>query len=572
MTSRKLYALFGLLATLFGMAVGHLTASLFKADSSPVLAVGSAVIDSTPASIKEWAIRTFESDGASIGPFDFAARNYDKIILVGSVLVGVLVLAAVAGIITRKRFALGAGMLVALVAVAALAAITRSGASALDLVPSLLTAVAGVGGLWLLHCTATGRSLDPRAAGVTTASTASAASTTTGRHLPPSMAASAGNPGDVVSDDSEPARVGGSPTAGDRSPSRRGVLIASAALAGAAVVLGSAGRFIGNLRARPEDVSLPSPAAGETAPALPTGLEVEYPDITPLRISNADFYRVDTRLDTPVVSSADWTLTVDGDVENELTITFDELLEMPMVERDITLTCVSNSVGGKYVGGARWLGVPLQDILDRAGVGARADQILSTDFDGMTISTPLELATDGREALIVVGMNGEPLPREHGFPVRMVIPGLYGFISATKWLTRLTLTTYAEQEAYWTEKGWGTITPIKPSTRIDTPSALTTVPGGELLVGGVAWAQDDGGVAKVQVQLDGGPWRDAEIGPSVNNVYWRQWYTMLTDLEPGSHRVSARCVTSEGDTQVAVRAEPFPEGASGIHTLLFSSD
>jgi DMSO/TMAO reductase YedYZ molybdopterin-dependent catalytic subunit len=558
MTSRKLYALFGLLATLFGMAVGHLTASLLRPDSSPVLAVGSAVIDSTPASMKEWAIRTFESDGFSIGPFDFAARNYDKIVLVGSVLVGVLVLAAVAGILTRKRFAIGGGMLLALVAVAGLAAVTRSGAGVLDVVPALLTAVAGVGGLWVLHRTATGQPLDPRSKAV--------AAAPSGRHLPEGM-------DDTVSHDSEsaPALARASEADTDRpGPSRRGVLIASAVLAGAAVVFGSAGRFIGNLRARAEDIALPGPAAGEAAPALPTGLEAQYPDITPLRIANADFYRVDTRLDTPVVSSDGWTLTVDGDVENELEISFEELLEMPMVERDITLTCVSNSVGGKYVGGARWLGVPLKDVLDRAGVGSTADQILQTDFDGMTISTPLDLATDGREALIVVGMNGEPLPREHGFPVRMVIPGLYGFISATKWLTRLTLTTYAEQEAYWTEKGWGTITPIKPSTRIDTPRSLSTVSGGELLVGGVAWAQDSGGVMKVQVQVDGGSWKDAEPGPEVNNVYWRQWATTVTDLAPGSHRVSARCVTAEGETQTAARAEPFPEGASGIHTVLFT--
>ena len=553
MTSRRLYALFGLLATLFGMAVGHLVASLLRPDSSPVLAVGSAVIDNTPAQLKEWAIRNFESDGFSIGPFDFAARNYDKVVLVGSVLVGVLVLAAVAGILTRTRFEIGGAMILALVAVAALAAVTRSGAGFVDVIPSLFTAVAGVAGLWVLHRAASGQSLDPRH-GVSDASR----TTSKPAHLPDDMAA-------AVAADTTTEQ--GSKKA---APTRRTVLIASGIVAGAALVLGSTGRFIGNLRARAEDIVLPGPAAGEAAPALPTGLEGEYPEITPLRISNADFYRVDTRLDVPVVDSDGWTLTVDGDVENPLEISFEELLAMPMVERDITLTCVSNSVGGKYVGGARWLGVPLKDVLDRAGVGSKADQILQTDFDGMTISTPLDLATDGREALIVVGMNGEPLPREHGFPVRMVIPGLYGFISATKWLTKLTLTTYADQEAYWTKKGWGTDTPIKPSTRIDTPRVLTTVPGDELLIGGVAWAQNDGGVKKVQVQVDGGRWQDAEIGADVNNVYWRQWYLVVNGLKAGSHRVSARCIDGSGGTQTAVRAEPYPEGASGIHTVQFT--
>ncbi len=557
MMSRRLYALFGLLATLFGMAVGHLVAALLRPDSSPVLAVGSAVIDNTPAQVKEWAIRNFEStDGFSILFIDFPAQNYDKVILVGSVLVGVLVLAAVAGILTRKRFEIGGGMLLALVVVAGVAAVTRSGAGFLDVIPSLFTAIAGVGGLWVLHRTATGQPLDPRVR------SGEPQRVTERGHLPAGMA-------DVVSNDSERLPVT-TVTDNRPAPTRRTVLITSGILAGAAIVMGSAGRFIGNLRARAEDIVLPGPAAGEAAPAFPAGLEEQYPEITPLRVSNADFYRVDTRLDTPVVASDGWTLTVDGDVENKLEISFDELLEMPMVERDITLTCVSNSVGGKYVGGARWLGVPLKDVLDRAGVGNTADQMLQTDFDGMTISTPLDLVTDGREALIAVGMNGEPLPREHGFPVRMVIPGLYGFISATKWLTKLTFTTYAEQEAYWTKKGWGTITPIKPSTRIDTPRSLTTIPGGEVLVGGVAWAQNDNGVSKVQVQLDGGPWKDAEIGADVNNVYWRQWFFKATDLKSGSHKVSARCVYGDGKTQTAARAEPFPEGASGIHTVLFS--
>ena len=178
---------------------------------------------------------------------------------------------------------------------------------------------------------------------------------------------------------------------------------------------------------------------------------------------------MDTRLTLPIVDVDDWTLTIDGDVDRELTFTFDELLAMPLIERDITLTCVSNDVGGPYVGGARWLGVRLTDLLDQAGVGSTADQILSTDVDGITISTPLDLATDGRDAMVAIGMNGEALPREHGFPARMVVPGLYGFISATKWLTRLTLTTYAEQDAYWTERDWATDAPIKISSRIDTP-------------------------------------------------------------------------------------------------------
>jgi DMSO/TMAO reductase YedYZ molybdopterin-dependent catalytic subunit len=267
-----------------------------------------------------------------------------------------------------------------------------------------------------------------------------------------------------------------------------------------------------------------------------------------------------------VVSVDDWTLTIDGDVENELTFTFDELAAMPLIERDITLTCVSNDVGGPYVGGARWLGVRLTDLLERAGVGSGADQILSTDVDGMTISTPLDLATDGRDAMVAIGMNGQALPVEHGFPVRMVIPGLYGFISATKWLTRMTLTTYAEQDAYWTERGWAIDAPIKIASRIDTPRSFEEIDAGDTFIGGVAWAQTRG-IGRVEVQVDGGEWQQARLGPSAGEDYWRQWYLPWT-AEPGEHSVTVRAVDQDGEVQPPVKAMPFPNGASGLQRIL----
>jgi len=494
MRTRLLWAAYGVLATLAGLGLAHLVASLTDADASPVLAVGSAVIDLTPTPMKEWAIRTF--------------GDADKLILVGSVLAGVLALAAVAGLLARRRTRYGAGLLVALVGIAATAVITRPEASVIDLVPSGVAAVGAVVALaWLTH------------------------------------------------------EQAGAPASGGR----RGVLIGVGVLSVVAVAGGVGGQLISRLRLRPEDVTLPDPT--DAARALPRGLDSQVPGITPFRTENDDFYRVDTRLDTPVVSSEDWTLVIDGDVEREITLTFEDLLAMPMIERDITLTCVSNSVGGPFVGGARWLGVPLQDVLDLAGVGDRADQLLSTDFDGMTISTPLALATDGRDAMICVGMNGEQLPREHGFPVRMVIPGLYGFISATKWLTRLTLTTYADQESYWTQRGWATDAPIKISARIDTPRALADLDAGDVVIGGVAWAQERGGIKTVQVQIDGGPWTDANLGPDGGDDYWRQWFYRWPAGE-GSHRISARAVSGDGEPQTAARAEPFPDGASGLHELI----
>jgi DMSO/TMAO reductase YedYZ molybdopterin-dependent catalytic subunit len=500
MRTRLLYALFGLLAALVGTAAGHFTAALLDPASSPVLAVGSAVIDLTPTPLKEWAIEHFGTN--------------DKLVLVGSVMAGVLVLAAIAGVLARRRFRYGAGLLVVLVGVAAIAVLTRPTVELEDIVPSLVTAITGVAALWVLD-----RQAWPEAP-------------------------------------RQPA--------GGTGPSRRGVVVAMAVLAAAAGALGGTGRWIRQHRARAEDIALPSPA--DPARPLPRGLDNQVRGISEWVTPNDDFYRVDTRLDTPVIASSDWSLTIDGDVDNELTISFDELLAMPMIERDITLTCVSNSVGGEYVGGARWLGVPLKDLLDKAGVGDKADQILSTDFDGMKISTPLDLATDGRDAMICVGMNGEPLPREHGFPVRMVIPGLYGFISATKWLTRLTLTTYDDAEAYWTDRDWATGAPIKVSARIDTPRALDTVDAGDSVIGGVAWCQQAGGVAKVEVQIDGESWQPTTLGPDGGNDYWRQWF-LKWDAKPGQHSISARVTSGDGDVQTAVRAQPFPNGASGIQLI-----
>lgn len=526
-----LWGFFGVLATLVGIAAGHLLAALLVPSSSPVLAIGSAVIDATPTPMKEWAIRHFGSN--------------DKTVLVGSVLAGALLLSAVVGLLARRRLAAGLILQLLLVATAATAAMTRPTAGIEDLVPSLLTAATGAASLVVLARLAQGRSL-VRTGGRTTSV--------------PGAAADAAPGG---------AAVGAGPSGGPSQepsggPSRRGVLVGASVLVVLAAAMGEAGRLIRSYRARPEDITLPTPA--DPAPAFPTGLDQKVAGITPLRTPVTDFYRVDTRLDTPVLSAADWTLRIDGDVANEREYSFDDLLARDLIERDITMTCVSNSVGGPYVGSARWLGVRLTDLLDEAGVGTKADQILSTDFDGMTISTPLDLATDGRDAMIAIGMNGAPLPREHGFPARMIVPGLYGFISGTKWVRRLTLTTYAEQTAYWTDRKWATDAPIKVSTRIDTPKALGSLKPGKQFVGGVAWAQEAGGIGKIEVRIDGGPWVEATLGPDVNNDYWRQWYYEW-DAPPGRHSVAARATTKDGQVQTAARAEPFPAGSSGIQSI-----
>jgi DMSO/TMAO reductase YedYZ molybdopterin-dependent catalytic subunit len=271
----------------------------------------------------------------------------------------------------------------------------------------------------------------------------------------------------------------------------------------------------------------------------------------------------------PRVNPRGWQLEVDGDVERPFTLTYDELLALPMVERDITMTCVSNEVGGGYVGSARWLGVRVRDLLERAGVRPGVNQVLSTSTDGFTISTPLQALTDSRDALVAVAMNGEPLPARHGFPARLVTPGLYGFVGSTKWLAQLTATTYAAQQAYWTERGWATDAPVLTQSRIDTPRGLDVLRAGKpVAIGGVAWAQRRG-ISRVEVRVDDGDWMPATMGPDAGIDYWRQWYLRWTPPSgPRRRTLSVRATDGDGALQTDDRTTPFPRGAAGWHSVV----
>ncbi len=347
---------------------------------------------------------------------------------------------------------------------------------------------------------------------------------------------------------------------------RRAFLTGTAvAGAGSAVAL-VAGQFLSTGGRPPSTVELPRPA--QPLAPLPSGLDV--PEIAPWVTPNADFYRVDVNLIVPGVDVAGWKLSIDGMVDRPFSIDWAELLTMPMIEKDITLNCVSNEVGGPYIGGARWLGVRVKDLLARAGVQPGADQVLSRSVDGFTVSTPIQALTDGRDALVAVGMNGKPLPAEHGFPARMITPGLYGYVGATKWLTQLTLTTYAKDQAYWTQRGWAEQGPVKPSSRIDTPRSFARPKAGQVMIAGEAWAQQIG-VKKVQVRVDGGPWEDAEIGPDAGIDYWRQW-KYSWKAAPGQHSLESRLIDDHGTDQSEVRAAPFPDGSSGLHSVVVTVD
>jgi hypothetical protein len=252
-------------------------------------------------------------------------------------------------------------------------------------------------------------------------------------------------------------------------------------------------------------------------------------------------------------------------VRNPFTVSYADLLAMPMIERYITLACVSNDVGGGLIGNARWLGVPLKGLLERAGPLPGADQVVGRSADGFTVGTPTEVLMDGRDALVAVGMNGEPLPIEHGFPVRLVVPGLYGYVSATKWLTELELTSFHDFSAYWVPRGWAAQAPIKTESRIDTPRDGSRPKGGQVTVAGVAWAQHRG-ISKVEVQVDDGPWQPATLGPVPSVDTWRQWSFAWT-ASKGKHRLTVRATDNSGALQIQDQAPPAPDGATGWHSI-----
>lgn len=278
---------------------------------------------------------------------------------------------------------------------------------------------------------------------------------------------------------------------------------------------------------------------------------------------------MDVNLTVPQVRAEDWRLRIHGMVDREVTLDWADLTSRRLVERPVTLTCVSNEVGGPYISTSNFTGVLLPEILAEAGVQPGADQIFTTSDDGWTCGTPTEVVMEpGREAMLVIGMNREPLPIEHGFPVRMLVPGLYGFVSATKWIVDLELTTFDAKQAYWLQRGWGRRAPIKTMSRIDFPGAFSTV-GPDSPIAGIAWAQTKG-IEKVEVRLDGGEWQPAELSTEVNVDTWRMWRLQPGRLRPGSHRAEVRATDRTGYTQTPDRVPPIPDGATGWHSVQFT--
>ena len=501
-------ALAGIVAGVVLVAVAELASLAFSSSSAPFVAVGGAFIDLLPPVVKDLVVGLF--------------GTWDKVVLFASMGAVYLALTGLIGRLGGTRPRLAGALLGVLGAFAAAVVSTRAESELLDVVPTLLGTAVAVPTLHLLL------------------------------------------------------RALRSPV-GERGPStdwsRRRSLLGIGAVGVLAVVAAAPARGSGASREvarRAAQFVLPAPATG--ADPIPEGAQVELAGMPPFVTPNADFYRIDTALAVPRVDPTRWELRVHGLVERELTLSFAELLAEPMLEKHLTLTCVSNAVGGDLVGNATWLGVPVRTLLERAGVLEGADMVLSRSVDGFTASTPLEALTDARDALIAVGMNGQPLPAEHGYPVRMVVPGLYGYVSATKWLTELKVTRFEDDTAYWSTRGWSERGPIKIASRVDVPRSfadLSAAADGAVMLGGTAWAQQRG-IAAVEVRIDDGEWRAAELGAEVSDDTWTQWSLRWEDAESGDHSVTVRATDGEGEVQTEERANPAPDGASGWHTVRFT--
>ncbi len=352
--------------------------------------------------------------------------------------------------------------------------------------------------------------------------------------------------------------------------SRRRFIGTSLAVVGVAATSGLIGRWIGEgARAAPPATITPVPGAVNPVPTLPVGSELAVDGLTPILTPNPDFYRIDTALLTPRLDAASWELRVTGMVDHEQTYTYDQLLALPLYEQYVTIACVSNEVGGGLVGNALWTGARLRDVLDAAGVRPGATLVVGRSYDGWTCGFPTEwVMTDGREALVAVAMNGEPLPAEHGFPARLIVPGLFGYVSATKWLTNIELTTWEAFDAYWVPLGWAKEGPILTQSRIDVPRARASLGAGEVSVAGVAWAPDRG-VAAVEVQVDEGSWEPAELSLAISDATWVQW-RYLWSATAGDHLLQVRATDGTGMVQESRVTRPPPDGARGYHSVQVS--
>jgi len=498
----------GLLATAAGLGVAELVVGLVEGSSSPVVPVGQEFIDYTPAWLKNWAIEQF---GTS-----------DKAVLVAGALIVILILGGIIGVLAvRGSKGMAYGLTVAVGAIGAWAVIIRPEPTFAKLLPTLIGTAVSLGVLWWLA---------PRRGPVDT----------TGR----------------------PTMIG---------PDRRQFLQGAVGIGSIAAITGGLGwtirrRFeIDQERA---ELVLPTVSPDQAAPGAIDEFSLGVEGIESFVVPNDRFYRIDTALVVPQVAVDSWKLSIDGLVDNPLELTFQDLLDRPQIERHITLSCVSNQVGGDLVGNARWQGVRLADILDEAGLQDGAEQVVSRSVDGWTCGSPIEAIMDGRDAMLAIAMNGEPLPADHGYPVRIVVPGLFGYVSATKWVTDIRLTRWEDFDAYWVPRGWSKRGPVKTMARIDTPRSGAKRDG-VVAIGGVAWAVHRG-VEAVEIRVDEGEWREAELGSVPSADTWVQWVYRwdTSDVERGGHAIEVRAIDGDGAPQPEEPKAVAPDGAQGYHRIV----
>ncbi len=555
------------------MGIGQLVSGLTVRQGAPWAVVGEAAINLAPPPVKNFAISAFGSN--------------DKNVLVAGILVVLAIFAAVVGVLALRRLAYGYLGLAIFAVVGVAAAISLPKANPGWAAPTVVGAL--VAAFFLtkltqraLDATAATTAIPPpaapeRPAGQATDTEADLGDTPGGTVSPASASAWARSgtedPAGEVDDSwtpRDPPSAGPRPETWTYRPpdrtARRRFLVASGLAVGTTAVAAFAGRELNarqSVTQARSTVRLPKPA--DPAPPLPAGVNLNIPNLSPYVTSNSSFYRVDTAIVLPQVNPANWQLRIHGMVEREITISFDQLLRRPLLEHYVTLTCVSDPVAGPYIGNAKWLGASLADLIRSARPRAGATQLLCTSVDGFTSGTPIEVVLDGREALLAVAMNGTALPVEHGFPARMVVPGLYGYVSATKWVTDIKVTTYQAEVAYWAQRGWSAQAPIKTESRIDVPLGGASVKRGRTAVAGVAWAQHRG-IDAVEVRVDNGPWQQATLAAVPGVDTWRQW-AYYWDAPPGNHVIEARATDKTGYTQTANQAPPEPNGASGYPSV-----
>ena len=517
-TSKAAWSLAGFVAGGAGLATSYLTANLLNIREAPVVAVAELVIRESPGGVARSAIDVL--------------GHKDKPVLVASILVILAVLFAVAGWLARRRWWASVLLFVVIAGVGALAIMAKDASVASDLFPIVVGLVT-----WLLVLFVLGERVRRLEA------------------LPDAEEPTEDEPWPQLTD--------------DQKASRRGFLIGAGSVAVVAGIVGVLGRVAGGGRRKVEEARRLLRLDGVSKPNVPGKTKVGVDGVSSWMTPADEFYLIDTAVIVPTIEPKDWSIRIHGMVEKEIELSYQDLVSREITESWVTLNCVSNEVGGNLIGNAWWSGVRLADLLAEAGVDPEADAVLQTSDDGWTCGTPLEALTDDRNAMLAVAMNGSPLPIEHGFPVRTLVPGLYGYVSACKWVIDMEVTKFDRITAFWTDKGWSELGPVKMSSRVDVPRSGDEVSAGQVTIAGMAWSQHTG-ISGVEVSVNEGDWVAAELGGVPNDDTWVQWKAVV-DLEAGDHVVKVRATDKVGDVQTGEEQDVLPDGATGWHSVDFSA-